>query len=731
MKNTILFCILLLSFSNFAQMKGIVYGSTEKGKQPLYGAKLKILHARLGVSTNEEGKFEVTLPKQLPDTLVISAFGYHPDTLIVDKRDRYISLIITLYSEQLLPEIQIEARKATHGISRLKTLQVEEISSGELRKAACCNLSESFETNASVDVNITDAVSGAKKIQMMGLDGVYTQIQFENIPSLRGLESSFGLNSMPGTWIESIQITKGTGNVVNGYESMAGLVNLELKKPAEMERLFVNGYVNAFGRAEINLNAGYKLSEKWSTGWLAHASGMFGDMDNNNDGFRDIPMGNNLAFLNRWAFQGKKMEAQFGFNSYIDQKNGGQVGYKRTVDDGKYGVQLDSKHLDVFAKTGFFMKKPYNSLGIVSNFKYQSTDALFGIRSFQGTEKRGYINAIFDGIIGTTDHKIKVGASTVYSNMQQQQDTLNDDRVEIVPGIFGEYTYTGMRLIGVIGSRLDLHNLFGWQFSPRLHAKYTLTERADLRFTAGKGWRVPNYMIDNISLLASSKIWLAPTQILPEISWNIGGSWVQEFQLFKQKASLAIDYYHTQFQNQLLVDRDISLNAIQFNNLQGESYSNSLQSELSFSVIKNLNVRIAYKYLDVKATYAQKLQQQVMVPRHRGFLNVGFITRNKRWEYDATLSVFGESRLPTQDDNLNGDQFSSAYPLLNAQITHVYKKWDFYIGGENITNYKQKNAILDAENPFGSAFDATRIWAPVMGINIYLGFRYAIPQKKK
>jgi hypothetical protein len=238
-------------------------------------------------------------------------------------------------------------------------------------------------------------------------------------------------------------------------------------------------------------------------------------------------------------------------------------------------------------------------------------------------------------------------------------------------------------------------------------------------------------MIDNISLLASSKIWLAPTQILPEISWNIGGSWVQEFQLFKQKASLAIDYYHTQFQNQLLVDRDISLNAIQFNNLQGESYSNSLQSELSFSVIKNLNVRIAYKYLDVKATYAQKLQQQVMVPRHRGFLNVGYITRNKRWEYDATLSVFGESRLPTQDDNLNGDQFSTAYPLLNTQITHVYKKWDFYIGGENITNFKQQNAILDAENPFGSAFDATRIWAPVLGINIYLGFRYAIPQKKK
>jgi len=304
MKKYIFGAFLLICLPTIAQLKGVVIGATDGNRTPLYGAKLKLLTNGSTASTGEDGTFELVLPKELPDTLVVKANGFLPDTIPVSKDDRFISMQITLYSEKMLPEVVIEMKRQTHSIARMKTLHVEELTSGELRKAACCNLSESFETNASVDVNITDAVSGAKKIQLMGLDGVYTQIQMENIPFLRGLESSFGLTSIPGTWIESIQITKGTGTVVNGFESMAGLVNLELKKPSEMERFFVNGYGNIFGRAEVNLNAGQIINSKWSTGTLAHASGMFGEMDNNGDGFRDTPKGNTYAFMNRWAFQG-------------------------------------------------------------------------------------------------------------------------------------------------------------------------------------------------------------------------------------------------------------------------------------------------------------------------------------------------------------------------------------------------------------------------------------------
>jgi hypothetical protein len=254
-----------------------------------------------------------------------------------------------------LPEVIVEFRRKTFSISRLKVLHVEELTSGELRKAACCNLGESFETNASVDVNITDAVSGAKKIQMMGLDGVYTQIQFENVPYLRGLESSFGLEAIPGSWIESIQITKGVGNVVNGYESMAGLINLEFEKPEEMDLLFLNAYQNRFGRSELNIRSGIKLSDKWSTGLFGYVSSAWRENDGNDDGFRDIPIGSNVSFVNRYAYSGDNMEAKFGLIAHRDYKMGGQLGTK--IDSSPlegYGVNLNNDHVDFFLKTGFF-----------------------------------------------------------------------------------------------------------------------------------------------------------------------------------------------------------------------------------------------------------------------------------------------------------------------------------------------------------------------------------------
>jgi outer membrane receptor for ferrienterochelin and colicins len=728
MKNYLFGAFLLICLPSIAQLKGVVIGATEGNRTPLYGAKLKLLTNGSTASTGEDGTFELILPKELPDTLVVKANGFIPDTIPVSKDDRFISMQITLYSEKMLPEVVIEMKRQTQSIARMKTLHVEELTSGELRKAACCNLSESFETNASVDVNITDAVSGAKKIQLMGLDGVYNQIQMENIPFLRGLESSFGLTSIPGTWIESIQITKGTGTVVNGFESMAGLVNLELKKPSEMERFFVNGYGNIFGRAEINLNLGQIINSKWSSGTLAHASGMFGEMDNNGDGFRDTPKGNTYAFMNRWAFQGKKMESQFGVNAYRDEKVGGQTGYDPKSTSDKYGVHIDSRHVDVFAKTGFFMRKPYNSLGIVYNLKYQTLDALFGLRSFQGEEKRGYMNIIFDGILSSTDHKIKVGSSFLYTDIKQHQDSLHIDRIDIIPGIFTEYSYTGMRLSSVLGVRLDHHNSYGFQFAPRWHMKYVLTEHTDLRFTAGKGWRIPNYLVDNVSLLASGRTWTALPQLKPEISWNIGASIVQEFKLFKQKSNWSADFYHTRFTNQLIVDREGDFNV--FSNQKGGSYSNAFQTEWNVNPLKNWELRFAYKYLDVKAKYAGKMQQQVMIPKHRGLVNTGYKTRNKRWEFDLTLSLIGKSRLPgTLTGGIEKD--GRSFATMHAQITHIHKRWEMYVGGENLTNFRQPTPILDAANPFGTTFDATQIWGPVMGTMIYGGFRYSLKREKK
>ena len=713
---------LFFSWGVFAQVNGLVQGNNGEKTEAIYGAKIKLLQAKKGVVTDEEGVFEMVLPKSLPDTLVISARGYFSDTIVVDKKDRFLALNVVLYSEKLLPEVIVEYKRKSFSISRLKVLHVEELTSSELKKAACCNLGESFETNASVDVNMTDAVSGAKKIQMMGLEGIYTQIQFENIPYLRGLESSFGLETIPGSWIESIQITKGAGNVVNGNESMAGLINLELEKPETMDRFFMNMYQNRFGRSELNFRTGFEMSEKWAGGIFGYVSSQWGELDENADGFMDIPLGSSLSALGRFDYEGDKMEAKLGFNVHENVKNGGQL----SSINNPYGVQINSTHFDVFTKTGFFGKTPAQSLGIITNWKYQLIDGNFGVRYFAGEEKRGYLNIIYDDFIKTSDHKIKTGLSYTYIDISQStSDTLSSNRVENIPGAFFEYTYTGPRLTTVLGARYDYHLLYGQQFVPRVHLKYKISEYTDFRLTTGKGWRVPNYIMDNVSLLANSFAWIAPIEITPEISWNVGGSIYQEFNMKNSPATLTVDFYRTWFENQLVVDREND--QIRFVNLEDQSVSNSFQAEVSIEPLKRFVLRGAYKYLDVRSLFGDSLQAKVMIPKHRGFLNVAYTTRNKRWDYDVTVSLLGRARLAATSQSSR--EFSDVFPRLNAQITYKLKKWDFYVGGENLTNYRQENPILEPENPFGPNFDATRAWGPIIGYNIYIGLRYSIKRK--
>jgi len=724
MKITLFIAALFWSALAFGQIRGVVQGADSVQTKPLKNVKITLLGAGTTVFSNEDGTFEILLGKQNPDTLLFVAKGYRPDRLVVTRSDRFLALNVVLISGQLVQDIVVNGQKQPHGISKMKTLHVEELTSAEFRKAACCNLSESFETNATIDVSMSDAISGAKKIQMLGLDAVYTQLQFENIPFLRGLESAHGMSVIPGTWLESIQITKGTGSVVNGYESMAGLVNFEFKKPQEMPRLGINAYQNRFGRTELNLQGGQQLNERWLMGLFASGATIYGNIDHNQDGFRDQALSNTFNLLQRFSYQGPRMEAQLGVQAYSDNKFGGQTTYTRVQPIG-YGMELASEHLSLFSKTGFFGKKPAQSLGIIAQLKFQNMSGLYGLRTFMGTERRAYLNAIYDDIIVSADHKIKAGASFQYLSLSQWAgqpfgtQVVGSERIEWVPGVFAEYAYSGNRLSAVVGARFDQHNLAGAQFSPRAHLKYAISPQLDLRLTGGRAWRLPNFVADNLSLLASSKTWIADQALLPEISWNVGASLVQGFSFKKRKGSLSLDAYHTRFSQQLVADRDTLSGAVVFKNLQNNSLATVIQAEFSYAVLKGLDLRLAYKFQDVRALFDGTLQTQVLLPRQRLFANMAYQTRNKRWNYDLTYSRYSAVRLP------QGGQ-GSPWGLLNAQVTRNWKALELYAGGENLLNVMQHHPIVGVQDPFGENFDATEIWSPIMGWNVYLGLRYTI-----
>ena len=745
MKNLLVKIVTVLLISPtlaFAQMhEGIVYGIDEQKKDlpagrqgvPLPFANVFWLGTTEGSVTNADGKF-MLMPRTLPAKIVASYTGYSSDT--IDITDNSF-ITVKLKSSVQLTEVVVQEKQQTTFLSRIDPILTEKITSKELQKAACCNLSESFTTNASVDVVYTDAVSGAKKIQMLGLDGVYTQIQGEMIPLIRGLSSAYGLGFVPGTWIESIQISKGTGSVVNGYEQIAGQINLEFLKPdaEDADKLFVNVYGSSGGRTEANIHTGKKFNDKWSTLLFLHGNSIFRQNDNNHDGFMDTPLQQQYTFYNRWKYHsGKRIESQLNMKGVYENKTGGQTDAahdEHPTASEIYRIKIQTKQLEVSNKTGLiFPGNPDRSLGLITSARYHELNSSFGLKRYAGTEKTLYANLIFQDKIVNGDNKIRTGASFLLDDFVESYNDSLFTRREIVPGVFAEYSYNNLSTFSLVfGVRGDYHNLYGFMFNPRVNLKINLSEKTIMRLAAGRGFRVANPFAENASVLASARTVIVKEKLLPETAWNYGVSLSQVFRLFGRDASFSADFFRTVFLNQVVVDLDYSAREVRFYNLQGQSYSNSFQAEIAVEPLKQFSVKAAYKYYDVRTTYSGTLMRKPLTTTGRMLLNFAYFTRFEKWKFDLTLQRFGRSRLPGTTENPAEYQranYSAPYFMLNAQVTRKFKRFDIYLGGENLTNFMQRGAVVASADPFSPYFDASMIWGPGMGAVVYAGLRFGI-----
>ena len=740
---------LLLPLTAFAQQfsKGTV---VDEANLPLMGAEVYWNGTQIGVSTDDNGTFTLKRTEN-SNTLVISYIGYKTKTVKVTNSE---ALHIQLEPQSALEEVVVTQKRANTMKSQWQVANLHTMSSGELLKAACCNLSESFSTNPSIDVNFSDAVTGNKQIKMLGLTSPYILMAEENIPAMRGASQAYGLSFVPGTWIESIQITKGAGSVINGYESISGQINYEIEKPINARPFFLNLYTSEDSRYELNAHTKVKLSDKWATSLLAHGNIRQRKSDHNHDGFIDNPIGNQINLLNRWQYS----NAEKGWVSFVnlnymkDERQAGQIDYNPLTDKGTtnaWGSEVNSERFTLSNKTGYvFPDTPYKSIGLQNSFQSHRQDSYFGLNSYDIHQKSWYGNLIYNSIIGNTQHKFATGLSGTYDDYNEQLTTsaLAGDfsRIDRSVGAFFEYTYDNSSNFSfVAGIRADSHNNLGNFITPRFHLRYNPWKEATFRLSAGRGKRAANVIAENQQLLASSR----QLHIIggdggklyglnPEIAWNYGASFLQAFKIWGKNAELSVDFYRTHFDNQVVVDLDHSPQQALFYNLDGKSFANSLQAEVSISPAKGLDFKAAYKYYDVQTQFTKGQLEKTLTPKHRWFANVAYETadthenKHSQWKFDVTFNWLGEQRLPTTATNplpYRLSDYAPSFATLNAQITRVFSKtFEVYVGGENITNYKQANGILAADAPFGAYFDSTMQYAPAFGQMYYAGLRFKL-----
>jgi len=742
---SILQLIILLPLFLFSQkeIKGIVMEQNSNNERvPLLGANVFWLNTTLGTMTADDGTFTVPYDTSYKK-LVISYIGFRTDTLLIETPK---SIFHVLKASDDLGEVTVSVRKKSSATSFLSSQNITTISSKELLKAACCNLSESFETNPSIDVNFTDAISGTKQIRMLGLTSPYILITTENIPSIRGASQAYGLSFVPGTWVESIQITKGAGSVINGFESIAGQINAELVKPTTDNKIFINAYGSLNGRTELNTHFNTQLSDKLSTGLYIHADNRSQKFDRNNDSFLDMPLANQINIMNRWQY----VNLQKGLISFLnvrylnDEKQAGQLSFDPKTDrlsTSVWGSEIDTKRFEISGKFGYVNPDiPYRSLGIQVAYSAHDQDSYFGTNQYDINHKSMYSNMVYNTIISDSRHKIKTGLNATYDRYNELVNSQVYNRNERSVGGFFEYSFDNLDALNLTaGVRIDHHNLLGTFFTPRLHARYTPWEKSAFRVSFGRGKRAANIFTENQKLFATSRQINVQSSggtiygLDPEIAWNYGVSFLQGFNLFGRKADLTLDFYGTNFENQVVVDYENPYE-VSFYNLEGASYANSFQAEFSWNLMDYLDLKTAYKFYDVKTQYASGKLEKPLTSQHRYFANLSYEAHSEKgegvWKFDATFNWLGKQRFSSTEISPQAYQlpmYSPSISTLNLQVTKVFSEaFEIYLGAENITNVTQKSPILSSENPFGPNFDTTFVYGPIFGSTFYTGLRYKL-----
>ena len=740
-----LFLLFLPCAASAQTLHGSIYGRAADKLQPLSGALVAAPASGFAVYSDSTGHFEMTVAPN--DSVVyVSFMGFAGDTITVKGKSQ---LNVTLDQAVNLKEVTVKGRRDETFISTLNTHKTEVISTEGLQKNACCSLAESFESNPSVDATTSDAVTGSKQIQMLGLSGTYVQMQTDLLPGIRGLNVITGLSDLPGPFVESIHIRKGPGSVANGYDAITGQIDVEMVKPLKADKLFVNGYADSDSRMELNAYTRNDIG-KWAALTMAHGSRLGQVTDMNGDAFQDKPTFERLAFVHRWQHlseMGKNTELGVKWN-YSDAETGNIDAHLEDRNlPSAYFVRDFNNRQEVFGKTCLALDHNHgNELGLQFTGVHHERNMSFGHSRYDAEELTGYANALFQLLSRNNKHTYRFGASSFFSRYTEilQHNVTNDStdfandltydlsRDDVIPGVFAEYTYDNLKKFSVIvGLRGDYTPTKAVIPTPRLHMRYKFLDNLVLRVSAGTGWRMPHPVAENLHFMMSTRTVVFNEAINPEQAVNYGMNLTHAFTLGGNDGDWSLDIYRTDFIEQTIVDVDRSPYELHFSNLHGKSYSNSAQVQVKQEVFDGLVLMAAAKWNDARTTYNGQLLRKPFSPEWRGLFNAAYVFLNERVKLDATAQYVGPQRVPDVSDKVHHGWSlqSKPYWKVLAQATYQRPMWEVYVGGENLTGFMQHDPVIGAGQPFGPSFDAAMIWGPVTGPMAYAGFRFKLLNK--
>ncbi len=505
----ILLCFLGIIFSSQAQtLQGKVFRKGEPDNEILPGATVKWINTDIGTITNSNGVFSLSAKNVKDKRLIVTYIGYKTDTIDVGEQE-YLTIVLEPLAIST-NGITVTAEKPTAYISKSEPAKTEVITQKELTKAACCDLAGCFETQSTVKPQISNVITDAKELRILGLSGVYNQVLIDGMPMIQGLSYTYGISSYPGTLVENIFVSKGANSVLQGFENLSGQVNVETKRPGNTDKLLLNLYVNRFMEKQVNANYSISIGieKPWKSLLAFHSTQPANRIDLDADNFLNVPLITRYMLFNKWEYGNDSEDGLltvFGLRYLNEKRIGGQINFDPERDKGSssiYGQAVKYNQFDFYTKTGYRFNDD-NSLVVYASFYRQNQNSFFGTVKYDAKQIYGYINLQHE-LLWMEKHLLKYGISYRYSNLDENivftvYDSLRKysglyNTKQIIPGIFAEnaFHWDNDKYVWIIGVRYDYLNSFNGYLTPRTIFKYSVDEDNTIRASIGTGWRVVN-----------------------------------------------------------------------------------------------------------------------------------------------------------------------------------------------------------------------------------------------
>lgn len=757
LRRTILLVLLATSEHAFGQT-GVILGNVTDGSAPIPFANVVLRGMNFGTSANENGDFKLENIPFGNYQLQISSVGFvafsqkinlNSDKLQIGKLEMAPSVLG-------LDEVVVTGTMKETFVSA-SAIKIDVVTSKFLEQTTTpTNLVEAINLINGVEEVVGCGVCFTNSISINGLPGPYTAILVDGTPLYGNLASVYGLNSIPASMIDRMEVIKGPNSTLYGSEAVAGVINIITKHPKDQPLVAANVMGTTHGEVFGDIAISNQIGKKLYVSNGASIAYVNAFNDDNDDLFGDFVSMDRVSVFSKWQLE-RKDRRRFSFMAkyyYEDRRNGvkdylqNRAYRSNRGNDSIYGESIYTHRAEVF---GTYDLPTLEKFWIDYSFSYHDQNSVYGSDFYIAQQYIGFANFIWNRKV--KNHDLLAGLTGRYQwyddNTVATADSTSDFlKVQITPGLFLQDDWEAIKeKLSVLGGvRLDYYQTHGPIASPRLSFKYKPGKWTTFRGNFGTGFKVVNLFTEDHAFVSGQREVVLKDQLKPERSFNGSVNFNHIFALGNSQGSIDVDGFYTHFTNKIIPDY-AKEGQIIYENTGGFASTWGVSASVNHEFKFPLRSKVGFTFQRATETEPDELGVMKTSPilfasDWSGVFSLVYTLRKWKVDFAYSANITGPMQLPEiYDLNESGEAFSTPRPtrskpfyLDNLQITKNIAKINLkvYVGLENIMGYRQPVSPLSGTNDpnyavgFSPKFDTSYAYAPLHGREIYAGIRWFV-----